>query len=167
MNYLDIILLIPILWGAYKGFTKGFIVAIASLIALLAGIYGALSFSNFTGGFLQENWDIQTEYLPVVAFAITFIAIVIAVHFVAKLVDKLVKAIALGWLNTIAGILFGVLKSIFVMSIIIFFIEKIDPQAMMIKKDFKEQSLLYEPIRKTALFVFPALEELQKKVSAF
>jgi len=167
MNYLDIILLIPILWGAYKGFSKGLIVALASLLALLLGVYGALHFSQFTGYYLQKNWDIDTHYLPIVAFAITFIGIVLAIHFSAKLLDKLAKAIALGWINTIAGVLFGILKSVFILSVIIFLINKIDTHSQMLEQKDKEASFLYHPIEKVAPVIFPSLNEFQKKGTQF
>jgi len=167
MNYLDIILLIPILWGAYKGFSKGLIVAVASLLALLLGVYGALHFSQFTGDYLQNNWDVDVHYLPLIAFALTFVGIVVAIHFAAKLLDKLAKAIALAWLNTIAGILFGILKSVFILSVIVFLINKIDTKSQMIDSKDKTDSILYQPIENVAPVIFPALNDLQRKGEDF
>jgi len=167
MNYLDIILLIPVLWGAYKGFSKGLIVAVASLLALLLGVYGALHFSQFTGDYLQNNWNVDVHYLPLIAFALTFVGIVILIHFSAKLLDKLVKAIALGWLNMIAGVFFGILKSVFILSIIIFLINKIDTKSQMINKKDKVASLLYQPVEKVAPVIFPTLDNLHQKGEAF
>ena len=99
MNYLDIIIALPLLWGAYKGFTKGLIIEAASLAALLLGIYGAIKFSGITSDFLVEKCNFSSQYLHIISFAITFILIVIAVHFIARLINKLVKAVALGFVN--------------------------------------------------------------------
>ncbi len=126
MNYLDLIIAIPLAWGAYKGFRKGLIVSVASLLALLLGIYGALEFSDYARALLTENTEMQANYVPITAFVLTFIAIVIAVHFIAKLIDKFIDAIALSWLNAIAGMAFGILKFAFILSILIFLFEKID-----------------------------------------
>ncbi len=161
MNYLDIIIAIPLAWGAYKGFKKGLIISVASLIALLFGIYGALQFSDYARDLLVENVEMQATYIPITSFAITFIAIVIGIHFIAKLLDKLIDAIALSWLNTIAGVLFGILKSAFILSIILFIFEKIDTNSVIIKQDIKQKSVLFKPIQVLAPSIFPGLKDFE------
>jgi membrane protein required for colicin V production len=166
MNYFDILFIIPLLWGAYKGFTKGLIVSVASLLALLLGIYGAIRFSGLTRTWVSDTIDVQANYVPLIAFALTFVGIVVAIHFIAKLIHKLVEAIALGWLNTIAGILFGILKTTFILSIIIFVLEKVDHKGAFIPNETKEKSLLYRPIQIIAPSIFPSLKafELEDKL---
>ena len=39
---LDIVLAIPLLWGAIRGFRKGFILELTALAALFLGAYAAL-----------------------------------------------------------------------------------------------------------------------------
>ena len=80
---------------------------------------------------------------------------------------KLAKAIAVAWLNTIAGIVFGILKTIFILSVIIFFINKIDTKSQMIDLKDKTESFLYQPIENVAPIMFPALNDLQKKGERF
>ena len=53
MNYLDIIMGGLMLYGAIKGFFKGFIIEAASLIALIAGLVGALLFAAVVSDFLS------------------------------------------------------------------------------------------------------------------
>ena len=48
MNYFDYLLLLPLVYGLYRGFTKGLIIELASLVALIAGVYGAMYLSSFT-----------------------------------------------------------------------------------------------------------------------
>ena len=73
VNYLDIFIAIPLLWFGYKGFKNGFVIEAASLAALLLGVFGAYRFSGITSEFLIQNMDIQTEYISLISFAITFI----------------------------------------------------------------------------------------------
>ena len=54
MNYLDIILGGLILYGAVKGFFKGLIVEAASLIALVAGMVGALLLATTVSDLLVQ-----------------------------------------------------------------------------------------------------------------
>jgi len=160
MNYFDIIIAIPLLWGAYKGFSKGLVTSVASLIALLLGIYGAIQFSDFIAVYVSGTVDVEANYIPLIAFAITFIGIVIGIHFLAKIITKLVDAIALSWLNTIAGTLFGILKMAFILSIFIFIFEKIDTKEKVLSSELKSSSLLYQPIQYIAPAIFPALNDV-------
>ena len=84
MNFIDIILLIPLLWFGYKGFTKGFIIEIASLAALMLGIYGGVYFSNFVAKYLSQWFEIKSDYLPLISFSVTFLLIVIIVFLVGE-----------------------------------------------------------------------------------
>lgn len=157
MNYIDIIIAIPLIWGMYQGFSKGLIISAASLAALILGIYGAIKFSHITSFYLINNFDLSDKYLPIIAFAVTFVAIVVLVHLLAKVLDKLVKAVALGFINRIAGLAFNVIKYAFLISIVIVILEGFDKKMSFIPKDMKEQSLLYEPLAGFAPLIFPYL----------
>lgn len=157
MNYIDIIIAIPLVWGLYQGFSKGLIISAASLAALILGIYGAIKFSHITSFYLINNFDLSDKYLPIIAFAVTFVIIVVLIHLLAKILDKLVKAVALGFINRIAGMVFNVFKFAFILSVIIMILEGFDKKMSFIPKDMKEQSLLYEPLASIAPMVFPYL----------
>ncbi|MFW6226764.1 MAG: CvpA family protein, partial [Bacteroidota bacterium] len=117
MNYIDIILATILLYAAYRGFSKGFVIQIATLIALLLGIIGAIRFSHFVASVLIEKLELTGKSLPVVSFALTFIGIVILVHLIARLTDTLIKAIALGFINRLAGAVFTIAKFGLIMSV--------------------------------------------------
>ena len=80
MNYLDIIILLPLVYGLFRGFNKGFAIELATLAALVLGIYGAYKFSYITTIFLRDKFDMMGDYLPYVSFFLTFIVIVILVN---------------------------------------------------------------------------------------
>lgn len=160
MNYLDIIIIIPLLWGAYKGFSKGLITELSGLVALYLGVWGAIKFSDFTGVKLNNLFELNSEYLPVISFAITFIAIVIAVHLLSKLLDKIIKSAALGIVNRIAGIVFGIAKFVIIIGVIIILINKFDKNSKFISKEKKESSILYSNIEKLILTIYPSVNDL-------
>ena len=91
MNYFDIIIIIPLIWGAYKGFKKGIIIEIASFIALGLGIWGGMKFSSISAKYLSETFDIAENIMPLISFAVTFILIVIVVFTLAKMLQKIVS----------------------------------------------------------------------------
>ena len=159
MNYVDIILIIPILWGLYKGFTKGLIIEAASIIALGLAIWGGVKFSDFLTGYIHEHFSWNTKYLPVVSFAIIFLGILIGVYAIAKLLERVVKAVALGFVNKLAGGIFGMLKFGLILSVIIFVLNAIEKNVELVPSEVKQNSLLYEPVGKIAPIIIPGLRE--------
>jgi len=146
MNYLDIILGIILLLAAINGFRKGFVVELASLASLILGIWGAIRFSYITSDFMVENFDFTSKHLGVISFIVTFIVIVILVHMVGKAVDNLIKVAALGFVNRLAGLVFGFIKSALILSILFMVFEGMESNIRIIPKDAKENSKVYGPI---------------------
>ena len=164
MNYIDIILVILLLLAAINGFKKGFVVELASLAALVLGIWGAFEFSDITADFLVENFDIQWKHLNVISFIVTFVVIVILVHIVASVVNKVVEAAMLGFLNRAAGLVFGVLKSALILSVILVVFDRIDRDVNILPEEKKAESRLYQPIRDFAPAIFPFIEDWVKDI---
>lgn len=164
MNYFDIIVGIILILALIIGFKKGLIIELASLVALIIGLFGAIKFSDITAQYLSNY--INSDHIGIIAFIGTFILIVVAVHLVAKLVDKLVSAIALGAINRILGALFSLLKYAFILSVLVAVVESFDPNSKVIPMEQKEKSMLYGPISSLAPSLFPYLkfEDVKDKV---
>lgn len=157
MNYIDIILGIFLLLGLVRGFMKGFFVELASLIALIAGIYGAIHFSYFAGVYIADHTDWSASTINLVAFAVTFIIIIVLISLAGKLLTKLADLIALGIINKILGGAFGLLKMAFLVSVIILFFNAVNSKHAIIDKDTIETSILYAPVAGIAPFVLPTI----------
>ena len=156
MNYLDILLVLPLIYGAWRGFKKGFIIEIFTLLALLVGIYAGIHFSDFMSNLLKNN-GVTTKYLPVIAFTITFLGVGAMVYFAGRALEKVIKAVALSPLNKFAGLLFGLLKILYICSALLVILESIDEKSDFIPTEQKEGSLLYIPVKETSLKTIPAL----------
>lgn len=145
MNILDILILIPVAWFGFKGLKNGLIRELASMVALVLGVWVTFHFSDFVAARLGDTMAVKA-----VAFVLTFFGVLVAVHFAGILVEKVIKLVIPAWVNHFAGLLFGVAKTIVVISVILYFINSIDFKEMLIKADVKEQSLLYEYIAPVA-----------------
>jgi membrane protein required for colicin V production len=154
MSFLDIVLGILLAWGLYKGLTNGLFVELASLVALIAGIYGSIHFSYIAGDYLSRNMDWDMSYIKVASFLITFIAIVLLVHFAGKLLTKIADFAMLGLLNKIAGGVFGALKVAIILGALLVFFEKATASFNFVNEETKKESILYEPVRDIGAFVF-------------
>jgi membrane protein required for colicin V production len=165
MNYIDIILIVPILWGIYKGFIKGLIIEAAGFVALALGVWGGMNFSVFLSSKIKSvfNWD--SEYLPIISFAILFLGVIISIFLIASLLSKIAKKLALGGIDKLLGSLLGGLKFALILSVIIFIINAIEKSYPQISFTAKEQSLLYKPLGKIAPLIIPSLQSLSMENS--
>ncbi|WP_109301915.1 CvpA family protein [Aquimarina sp. AU474] len=166
MNYIDIILGILLIWGMVKGLSKGLFASLASLVALVVGIYIAVHFSHIAGEYLEQfvNWSDGAMKLS--AFAVTFVLVVVLVSLAGKLLTKIADYAALGILNKILGGVFGILKMAFIASVIIIFVDSINRNITIIKKETLDSSILYHPVRKLAPMILPnVLKDSSKEES--
>ena len=161
MSVLDIILLALLLLGLIGGFRKGFFVEVASLVALIAGVYGAIHFSNFAGDFLMDKVDWNEKTVNIIAFAITFIVIVLVIALAGKALTKLADFAALGILNKLLGALFGLLKMAVILSVILIIFDSFNTSLPFADEEDLEDSTFYEPIRSLVPTIFPII--LEKK----
>lgn len=154
MNYLDIILAVLLILGLLRGLKNGLFIEFASLIGLVVGIYGAVHFSHYAANFLRNNtdWDLDTANLA--AFAITFLIIVIAISILARLLTQIAKLAFLGLVNRLMGALFGLLKTAFIMSVLLMFMAALSTKNLILDPEVRQGSVLYpyiEPIAPTML----------------
>ena len=157
MNIFDIIIASLLIFGFVRGVMKGLFVEVASLVALIGGIYGAIHFSYFIGDYLKEAVSWSEEYISLAAFAGTFIIIIIAIAFLGKILTRLADFASLGVINKILGGVFGALKIGLILSIIFIFFGKMNDTIPFIKKETLDESILYVPVKKIAPTIFPSI----------
>ena len=158
MNWIDFVILILLVFGLVRGFTDGFVKELASLLALILGIWGAIKFSSFTAARLYDYFDMTGRYVGIIAFLLTFILIVIAIHFIGILVDKFVDTLSLGFLNRLLGLVFGVFKTALILSVIFVVFNVINAKHHFLPKAV-DQSRFYYPIADIAPVLFPVIGE--------
>ena len=158
MNYLDIILSIPLLWGTYKGLTRGIIKELASLLAFILGIYGAVYFSEQLQPTIQTNISIDDSFLPIIAFTATFIVIVLFIRLLGLILDKIIKLVALGMISRLLGGVFGALKTTIIISSLLLVFNTLDYHLELIPDEQKKNSLLYKPISELMPLLLPEAE---------
>lgn len=146
MEKIDFIIAIPLIWGLIIGFKKGLVLELASFAALILGVLGALSFSDFVGEKLSAIISISPEYLGLASFFTTFVLIVVGVFLLARIIDKSLKLIALGMVNRILGALFGLLKYALITSFALYFFNFLNQKLEFVSNDYQEKSLLYKPV---------------------
>ena len=159
INYLDLIFGGLILFGAFKGFRKGVIVELASLLALVLGIYGAIQFSGFVADQLVIYIDWDKRYVDLAAFGLTSVAIILGVSLLGKILTSLAKLVMLNGINRMLGLLFGGMKLAVFSGVILIFLMKANALFGFIPTEIIEQSLLCDSLLGRGEWIFDYVPE--------
>ena len=122
---IDIIFAILIVIAIFKGYRKGLIIAIFSIVAFIVGLAAALKLSATVAAYLQNSISISGKWLPFLSFAMVFGLVAVLVGLGGKLIEKTFEMALLGWANQIGGILLFVILYTIIFSIFLFYAEKI------------------------------------------
>lgn len=121
---IDLAFIIVMILAIFKGMSKGIIVGVFSLLAFIIGLAAALKFSALVASYLRENGMDSTKWLPVLSFFLVFIVVILLVGLGARLIKKTVQFAMLGWLDSLFGIFLYMVIYIIILSVILFFAEK-------------------------------------------
>lgn len=151
MNWLDAILLLPLLIGLVRGLMRGLITELIAILAVVFGVVGARLWGNPFSLWIAAQTAWHPGVCDAIAYALLFLAIAIVCNLIGRLISKLLAAIHLGFLNRLCGGLFGTAKWAIVLLVAIFFCERLDHRFHCIgNTEIVQQSLLYRPFANTA-----------------
>ena len=153
----DIVLGIPLLWAAIRGLRKGFVLEVTGLAALFLGAYAALFFSDIAAAILDERFAIGHEYLGITSFAVTFIAVVVGVHLLGRVVEKMVDLTALKPMDRLGGLVFATGRSWLFWSIMVLLIQGtlgLDG----LPSEWVDGSHLWPALDETARYLLPIID---------
>lgn len=153
MNYLDIIIAIILLLFGFKGFRRGLIIEVVTLLALVVGLYGAMHFSDFTAERLVEYIEVKPEYLNTIAFVLTFILLVIIVNLIGRAASKLANTLELGFLDKIGGFVFGAAKGLLLCSVFVVVFNNLQFFGI-VKEEAKKESKLFPYVEQTVPYLY-------------
>ena len=122
---------------------KGLVVEIASIAAILLGFIGSRMWGAMFAAWLIEQFSWPESVCVVIAYALLFVGISVVLHILAKLLTKLFKTVALGWLNRLLGGLFGTLKWMIIVLLLVLCVHRLDDQFHFLQDDLKKQSIVY------------------------
>lgn len=116
MNLLDYLILIPILFFCYRGFVNGIIQEVLSIVGIILAVFLSFQYMDAVGSLIRPMFSENAGYIPFLSGALIFIGTVAAVQLIAFLAKKFLETVKLNFLNRLAGLGFGFLKSGIVIS---------------------------------------------------
>lgn len=119
--FIDFLFFILMLMAVFKGYSRGLIVAVFSLVAFFIGLVAAMKLSASVAVWLQQKSGTETTWMPFIAFILVMAAVMLLIRFGARMIEKAVEFAMFGWLNKLGGILFFAAMYIIFYSIVLFF----------------------------------------------
>ena len=136
---IDFIFAVLMVIACIKGYRRGLILAVFSIVAFIIGLAAALKLSTVVADWMKDSVSVSAKWLPFISFVVVFFGVVLLVRWGGKLIEKSFQVVMLGWLNRLGGIVFYAALYIIIFSIFLFYAEKLQ----LMKPSVIESSVTY------------------------
>ena len=166
MNTWDLVLLIVLLLGAYRGYTKGILMEVVAVVAFIIAIVGALQLMSWGVSFLSDTLEAQGAWLPLLAFILLFVGILTGVSIAGKMLKSVIHLTPIGYIDGLLGGAVGLIKWAFGISVLFILLDYAQ-----VELPNTEESQLYDYVHPFAYTVveklrdwFPVLENVVESI---
>jgi membrane protein required for colicin V production len=167
---IDIVFAILLIMACIKGFQKGLIIAVFSIVAFIIGLAAALKLSTVVASWLGNSVSVNTKWLPFISFALVFFIVILLVRWGARLIEKTFQLALLGWVNKIGGIAFYLALYTIIFSLFLFYTEKIQliqPSVIEASSTYSYLSPIGPKVMNSMGTVIPIFKDMFAELSAF
>jgi membrane protein required for colicin V production len=123
--FLDLFFALVLLFAVWKGYRRGLIVGLFSLVAVIVGLAAAMKLSAVVAGYIGKTVKVSDEWLPVISFIVVFIIVVLLIRLGANAIEKTIEVAMLGWFNKLGGIVLYAIIYTVVFSVLLFYAEQV------------------------------------------
>jgi membrane protein required for colicin V production len=136
---IDLVLVIVLALAAFKGFSRGLIMALFSFAALFIGLAAALKLSSTVANYFRDSDTVPSPWWPVIAFLGVFLLAALLVRMAGSALEKTVEIARLGWVNKVGGFLIYAVLYVLLYSVVLFFLGQMN----LLTPEMKSKSTTY------------------------
>ena len=161
MNSLDLGIIIIVSIFFVRGVFRGFVFELVTVIGLILGYIISITYLSLLAGYILTFFpSLPESAINIVSFFLLFIGTNLLLRLVSKIITKTLKFAMLGWLNRILGGVLGILKSIIVMSILVFVIDLIPFSSYLLDQVEVQTSELYPVLNALVPRLFTEIQKI-------
>lgn len=134
MNPFDTIITIILGYCLIRGFFRGLIKEISSIIGVLGGFYIGHSYYLEIARPLSA-WISNPAYAKILGFMLLFCGVFVFVSILGVIIKYLMNIAFLGWVDRICGVLFGIAKGVLITSVLLMILTAFLPKGAPMIKD--------------------------------
>lgn len=86
----DVLFIIMATFGFYFGFSFGLMKVVLAVLSLVAAVLAAMAFTPMTTNIIIETFQIDSVFLPFIAFLVTLLIVLMLARIVTKLIEETV-----------------------------------------------------------------------------
>ena len=160
MNAFDLIVYISLAWAVFKGWRKGFLLQMLSLVAIVAAIYLAAEYGSQVGLMI----GLEASTASIVGFIVIFLAALVGVTILAHMMRAVFRFAGLGIADVVLGIILSVVKVGLIVAVLFAWFDSVNKDYEWASKEYVEESRWYEPISGLVDKVTPYFEQFKDKI---
>jgi len=115
MSLVDILIWAVLLMFVVKGFSRGLVREVCSLLGLVVGGWAAFRYSPYLAEAARPIIHLPHHVAVVLSFVLLFLLIGLLFFLVGHLLTVVFKIMLLGGINRVGGVLFGLLEGAFIL----------------------------------------------------
>ncbi|MCR4994334.1 MAG: CvpA family protein [Bacteroidales bacterium] len=150
MNGFDILFLIVLAVGAWKGWSNGLLKEVLGLIGVFVGLYVAYLLYEQVGYQLAPQIGCSPTIANIIAFALIWIGVPLLLGLLGSLLTKVLEWAGLDSVNNLGGALISVIKY----AIILGAFCNVLAITRLIPEQSQQNSFLFEPLKRTTSIAF-------------
>ena len=159
MGVLDILLLLCLVPAAWEGIAKGFAIQLIMLASVILGVIAAKAFSDPVTQWMVLQFGGNPAVMKIASYAVIFLVAMLILRIFGEVVTRLIKAITLGWVNRLLGLIFGVVKAGLILGLLIVLFDKLNGTLHLVQTSALDASPVYVYLRDTTQTLFPHLKQ--------
>jgi len=151
ISFLDIFIVLVLIWSIFKGYKRGPVVHALSLLVIVIGIAAFGYISPEIAEFAREKVRSQNNlpYIHLYIFAILFIGTIWLSNFVANKTEK-ASGKPKGFISILLGIIAGTVKYLYILSIVLLYFGQFDNNYEIVNSEEKRRTKLYNGVKNLA-----------------
>ena len=154
MAQIDIVILLLIVWGGFRGWKNGLLKEIVSSLGFIVGLVVAYQLYDCCGEWLSpritQNASVGKVVGRFLAFILLWVVSPIVLGMVANMLTHTLKGLKMGLPNSVSGMLVGVAKYLILMSVILAAMN----YTGILSEEKCKGAVLYQPVSSLCSFVY-------------
>lgn len=150
MAIIDLILLVPVLIGAFNGYKKGLLMEVFGIAAFVLAIVIGFKFLSFGADFLENIFGKEklVSISPYLSFFVVFLPTIFLLRKIGWIMRKAVRLTFLGTLDGLLGAFLGGFTALFGISVFLWLFSKTGialPEKWMVDNQYFEFTSSFAP----------------------
>ncbi len=160
MNGLDLVFLLVLVAGAWRGWSRGLLGEVLGLVGLFVGLYVASRLYEQVGYQLAPRIGTSASVAQVVAFILIWMGVPVVLTILGALLTQVLKQLHLDGINHLGGLVVGVVKY----ALLLGALANVLSITRIVSPEAESVSFLMSPLKATSAMAFTLAKSQWQRV---